>query len=95
MDMFTKHPKAAALGGLLTGSVLVGAVTLGMGVAHGATNGGSKSTGRSDSQYQAKHAWAQPSSSGPNISLSIPEGDRLTITDAIENENGYAVSPLS
>jgi hypothetical protein len=38
------------------------------------------STGQSDAQYTAKHAWAQLVAGGTTIPLSIPSGDRLTIT---------------
>jgi hypothetical protein len=60
--MFTNHPKAAALGAFLAGGVLVGAVSLGMGVAHG-TGTGTPGKGLSDAQYTARNAWAQSVSS--------------------------------
>ena len=81
--MFTNHPKAAALGAFLAGGVLVGAVSLGMGVAHGAGSGAA-GKGLSDAQYTAKNAWAQTiPSGGVGTTLLVPAGDRLTITDAL------------
>jgi hypothetical protein len=74
--MFTNHPKAAALGAFLAGGVLVGGVTF-AGVAHGVGTA-STSTGQSDAQYTAKHAWDQVVNG--TTTLSIPAGSRLTIT---------------
>jgi hypothetical protein len=79
--MFTKQ----ALGAFLAGGVLVGGITF-AGVAHGVGTG-STSTGQSDAQYTAKHAWVQSaplSTAGTSTtSLSIPAGERVTITSAI------------
>jgi hypothetical protein len=82
--MFTSNPKLAAAATFLAGGVLVGGITLAMGVAHGAgtgaltTNAGTTSAGESSAQYTAKHAWAQVVNG--SATLSIPSGDRLTIT---------------
>jgi hypothetical protein len=90
--MFTKQ----ALGAFLAGGVLVGGVAF-AGVAHGAsTNAGSTSTGGSDAQYTAKHAWAQ---SVPNnnsaMTVSVPTGERVTITGAFHDANGIDACTLS
>jgi hypothetical protein len=77
--MFTNHPKAAALGAFLAGGVLVGGITFGTAVAHGAGAGGG-GKGLSDAQYTSEHAWVQPISGSGNVALSIPSGEQLTIT---------------
>jgi hypothetical protein len=79
--MFTRQ----TVGAFIAGGVLVGGIAF-AGVAHGAiTNSGTTSTGQSDAQYTAKHAWAQsiPTANTPTT-LSIPTGERLTITDATD-----------
>jgi hypothetical protein len=77
--MFTKQ----ALGAFLAGGVLVGGVAF-AGVAHGAsTDAGTTSTGQTDSQYMAKHAWQQSYTGTGNVALSIPSGQRLTVTAAV------------
>ncbi len=53
-----------------------------MGAAHGVSTAASTSTGQSDAQYTAKHAWAQTISGSGATTLSIPSGERLTITFA-------------
>ena len=92
--MFTSKAKVAAVGAFLAGGVLVGGVTLAMGVAHGASTTGTAlttSTGQSDAQYTAKHAWAQsvPVTAGTTTTpLSVPSGERITITSAISSFGG-------
>ena len=79
--MFTK----GALGGFLAGGMLVGGITF-AGVAHGVGTETSTSTGQSDAQYTAKHAWAQSFTvNGPaqSFTLSIPADNRLTITSDV------------
>jgi hypothetical protein len=83
--MFTTHPKLAALGGFLVGGVLVGGITF-AGVAHGA--GTTTPTALSDAQYTAKHAWAQSIPASTSTALSVPAGNRLTITDALSRNVG-------
>ena len=74
-----KNPKLIAASAFLAGGVVVGGITLGTAVAHGAgTPGAGK--GLSDAQYTAKNAWVQ--SVTTSATLSIPSGDRLTITQA-------------
>ena len=80
--MFTKQ----AVGSFLAGGVLVGGVAF-AGVAHGAGTGATAAltrAGQSDAQYTAKHAWAQTVSTvaGTTTTLTIPSGDRLTVTFA-------------
>jgi hypothetical protein len=78
--MFKDNPKLMAAGAFLAGGILVGEIALGTAVVHGAgtTTGG---TGQSSAQYTAKHAWAQATpQSGQSIPLSVPSGQRLTIT---------------
>ena len=79
------NPKLAALGAFLAGGVLIGGITLGTSVAHGASTASTStaSAGQSAAQYTAKHAWVQavPAS---QTALSIPVGDRLTLTSAIK-----------
>jgi hypothetical protein len=83
-----KNPKAA-IGAFLAGGVVVGGITF-AGVAHGAGTS-STSTGQSDAQYMAKHAWVQSvTPNGTVATLSIPSGDRLTITSALGGVNGGA-----
>ena len=87
--MFTKQ----AVGAFLAGGVLVGGVAF-AGVAHGASTAvttAATSTGQSDAQYTAKHAWAQIVPTGPSdpiTTLSIPSGQRLTITEAMGSATG-------
>jgi hypothetical protein len=81
--MFTKQ----ALGAFLAGGVLVGGITF-AGVAHGASTAASTSTGQSDAQYIAKHAWVQSIPSSTSTTLTVPAGDRLTITDALYRNVG-------
>ncbi len=85
------HNKLVAVATFLAGGVLVGGITF-AGVAHGAsTNAGTTSTGQSDTQYTAKHAWAQsvPVASGTTTTpLSVPSGERITITSAISSFGG-------
>jgi hypothetical protein len=85
--MFTNHPKVTAIGAFLAGGVLVGAFTLATGAAHGTTvtttptNPGQY---ESSAQYTAQHAWVQTVPGGSTaVTLSIPSGDRLAITDAL------------
>jgi hypothetical protein len=81
--MFTKQ----ALGAFVAGGVLVGGLTF-AGVAHGVSTAASTSTGQSDAQYIAKHAWVQSIPPSTSTTLTIPAGDRLTITDALYRNVG-------
>ena len=76
--MFTKQ----AVGAFLAGGVLVGGVAF-AGVAHGASTAvttAATSTGQSDAQYTAKHAWVATAQNSVTTTLPIPAGERLTIT---------------
>jgi hypothetical protein len=81
--MITNHPRIAAVGAFLAGGVIVGAVTLATGVAHGTTTPlpGLK---QSSAEFTARYAWARsiPAGTTPTApaTLSVPTGDRLTIT---------------
>jgi hypothetical protein len=81
--MFTKQ----ALGAFVAGGVLVGVLTF-AGVAHGVSTAASTSTGQSDAQYIAKHAWVQSIPASTSTTLTVPAGDRLTITDALYRNVG-------
>ncbi len=81
--MFTKQ----ALGAFVAGGVLVGGLTF-AGVAHGVSTAASTSTGQSDAQYIAKHAWVQSIPASTSTTLTVPAGDRLTITDALYRNVG-------
>ncbi len=85
--MSTNHPKVAALGAFLAGGVLVGGIAF-AGVAHGAGTAASTSTGQSDAQYTAKHAWVQSIPASTSTTLTVPTGSRLTITDALYRNVG-------
>jgi hypothetical protein len=81
---------AAAAAAFIAGGAAVGALTLASGVAHGTTTPipGLK---MSSSQYTASYAWAQtvPVETTPaTTTLSIPSGDRLTITSALVDVTG-------
>ena len=67
--MFTNHPKAAALGAFLAGGVLVGAVSLGMGVAHGAPLG----------QQTATPPTVTIANNSSNVNLSETGGVETTV----------------
>lgn len=89
--MFSNHPKAAALGAFLAGGVLVGGITF-AGVAHGAGTG-TPGKGLSDAEYTAAYAWGQSiKTSKPTTTLSIPTGDRLTITNADGGDGNCTVT---
>jgi hypothetical protein len=83
--------KVALLGAFLAGGVLVGGITW-EGVAHGAgmatTSAGTTSVGQSDALYTAKHAWVQSIPANTSTTLTVPAGDRLTITDALYRNVG-------
>jgi hypothetical protein len=84
--MLRNNPKLMAAGAFFAGGVLVGGITLGTAVAHGAgTGAGGK--GQSDAQYTAKNAWAQDGDAS-STALTIPSGDRLTITAAVSFNGG-------
>jgi hypothetical protein len=89
--MFTKHPKVAALGAFLAGGVLVGGITFAT-AAHGAGTG-TPGKGLSDAEYTAAYAWGQSiKASKPATTLSIPTGDRLTITSANGGDGNCTVT---
>lgn len=77
--MFTKQ----AVGAFIAGGVLVGGITLAMGVAGGTgtatTSAGTTSAGESSAQYTAKHAWVATAQNSVTTTLPIPAGERLTI----------------
>ncbi len=85
--MFSNHPKLAALGVFAAGGALVGAFSLAAGVAHGAgtTNPGAK---ESSAQYTAQEAWQETIPFNAATALSIPTGDRLTITSVLSPLSG-------
>ena len=89
--MFTKHPKVTALGAFLAGGVLVGGITFATS-AHGAGTG-TPGKGLSDAEYTAAYAWGQSiKTSKPTTTLSIPTGDRLTITSANGGDGNCTVT---
>jgi hypothetical protein len=89
--MFTKHPKAAAVGAFLAGGVLVGGITFAT-AAHGAVTG-TPGKGLSDAEYTAAYAWGQSiKTSKPTTTLSIPTGDRVTITIADGGDGNCTVT---
>jgi hypothetical protein len=92
--MLTNSPKVAAVGAFLAGGALMGGLTLAAGSAHGAETTTTTTAGAlTDAQYTAKHAWVQSipdAGSGPQMTnLTIPAGDRLTISSAIAGQTNY------
>lgn len=78
--------KLAALGAFLAGGALVGVITLATGSAHGVGTTTPAYT-ESSAQYTAQSAWVQSIttivSGTATTALSIPSGQRLTITGVI------------
>jgi hypothetical protein len=79
---------AALAVSFVCGGAAVGAFALSSGVAHGVVTTTSKAVpgkGQSDAMYTARNAWAQTVAVSASTTLSIPPGDRLTITAALGN----------
>ena len=85
--MLTNHPKTAALGTFIAGGILVAGVTLAIGAA-GSTGSVTTTAVPIDAEYTAKHAWAQSIPLNVTTTLTVPVGDRLTITDALYRNVG-------
>jgi hypothetical protein len=89
-SMMTIGAKVAAVGAFLAGGVLVGTITFAAGAAHGTnyvtTTTTTTNPGKyeSSAQFEAQQAWVQSiPSGGSSVALTIPSGDRLTITSAV------------
>lgn len=82
--MFRDNPKFMAAGAFVAGGILVGGITFATTAAHGAGSGGG-GKGLSSAEYTAKYAFVQEVSNIPTA-LNVPAGDRLTITNIVNND---------